>query len=77
MPLLVWAWFLALTPGEPEAAVRRLGAPTFAAREAASREMEDAPRACRRALEGALTDPDPEVRRRARLLLDGGGGGGK
>jgi HEAT repeat protein len=53
-----------------EACVRQLGADDFNDREAAARKLVDADRLAIRFLQGALTDPDPEIVRRARECLE-------
>jgi HEAT repeat protein len=68
---LVWSWFAALTPGVQEDTVRQLGANTFREREAAEATVREELPAYAPLLRRALGDPDPEVRRRAGLLLEG------
>jgi HEAT repeat protein len=53
-----------------EACVRQLGADDFNDRESAARKLVDADRLAIRFLQAALTDPDPEVVRRARECLE-------
>src|SRR5262249_6937681 len=53
-----------------EACVGQLGADDFNDREAASRKLIDADRLAIRFLQSALTDPDPEIVRRARECLE-------
>lgn len=68
---LVWTWFMAPSPGDREQVVRQLGADTFREREAASEAIREGGAEYRPLLRRALGDPDPEVRRRAELLLEG------
>jgi hypothetical protein len=58
-------------PDEIDRLVRQLGDRSFARREAASRELAVIGEPARAALTTATTDPDPEIGRRARLVLDG------
>jgi len=51
--------------------VRQLGHRSFAKREEASRDLATLGEAARAALTRAATDPDPEIGRRARQLLEG------
>ncbi|HKB04355.1 MAG TPA: hypothetical protein VKD90_19175 [Gemmataceae bacterium] len=51
--------------------IRQLGHRCFAKREAASRELATIGEPARAALTNATADPDPEVGRRARQVLDG------
>jgi hypothetical protein len=68
---LVWSWFVVSAPGDAEETVRRLGANTFREREAADAAMRWELPTYAPLLRRALGDPDPEVRRRANLLLEG------
>jgi hypothetical protein len=68
--LLLWCATLAGAADAPAGLVRRLGAPAFAAREEAARELRQLGRAAEGALRAGLSDADPEVRQRCRALLD-------
>jgi hypothetical protein len=57
------------TPAEATVLVRRLGAPSFAAREEASRQLLRLGRPALLAVRAGLTDPDLEIRRRCAELL--------
>jgi hypothetical protein len=72
---LVWSWFVASAPGDAEETVRRLGADTFREREVADSMMRRELPTYAPLLRRALGDPDPEIRRRANLLLEGTGRG--
>jgi len=61
---------LGVRAGEAERLVARLGSPDWHEREAASHQLVQLGRRAAPALQGALSSPDPEVRHRARLLLD-------
>ncbi len=66
--------FLLLVPlalaDDSERLVRGLGSPSYVERESASRELADRGEEVRGALEAAARSEDPEVRARARELLD-------
>jgi outer membrane protein assembly factor BamB len=68
-------FFRARTPSEERRgrlieAVRQLGAPTFAVREKASRDLRQAGRAARPLLRAVLEDSDLELARRAQRILE-------
>ena len=54
----------------PAELVRRLGSPAFADREAAARELRTLGPAAKPAVAAGVNDPDPEVARRCRELID-------
>ena len=70
LSVLSLALCLGAPVGEAERLVARLGSPDWHEREAASHQLVELGRKAAPALEKALESPDPEVRHRARVLLD-------
>jgi hypothetical protein len=72
MPTLLWIALAAAGAADTAAdLVRRLADPAFAVRERAAAGLLRLGRDAEPALHAGLKDPDPEVRRRCRELLDG------
>ena len=55
---------------DPKVFVSQLGDDSFAVREAAAKHLQELGKAAEAALQGASTDPDPEVCRQVKILLD-------
>jgi len=70
LSVLSLALCLGAPVGEAEQLVARLGSPDWHEREAASHRLVQLGRKAGPALEKALQSPDPEVRHRARIVLD-------